>query len=60
MTLTSTNPWATFKMTTAAGPTDIAPGIAMLKIADVTIATPKILFAGYMEARKPPGTWVMR
>lgn len=48
---TSTNPCATFKMTTAAGPTVIAPGIAMLNIADVTIATPKILLAGYIDAR---------
>lgn len=32
----------------------------MLNNEDKTIAAPKILLAGYMDARKPPGTCVIR
>lgn len=57
---TSTNPCAIFSSTTAVGPIDMAPGMAMLKMADAAMAAPKILLAGYIEARNPPGTCVMR
>lgn len=58
--LTSTKPCATFSSTTAVGPIAMAPGIAMLKTADIAIAAPKILLAGYIEAKNPPGTCVIR
>lgn len=34
----------------------IAPGTKRLRNEDVAIAVPNILLAGYLDAKKPPGT----
>lgn len=38
----------------------IAPGTRRFKNDDVAIAVPNILFAGYLDAKNPPGTCVIK
>ena len=58
--LTSTNPWEALTRITRTGCAFMAAGTNRLRKDEMAMAVPKIRLAGKMEAKKPPGTWVIK
>lgn len=58
--LTSTKPCIVLTIIKTIGCRLLAPGTNKLRKDEQKIAVPKILFAGYLDAKNPPGTCVTR
>lgn len=54
--LTSTKPCIVLTIIKTIGCKLLAPGTSKLRNDEQKIAVPKILLAGYLDAKKPPGT----